>query len=241
MTQEAKDEKRRLIVVGPELLRDALGALFGRYPEVDVVGACAPEDAVAMVRGTSPDIVVMELAARPAEELAVLRALTKLEPPPSVVVLANHCPREKIALAIEAGAAACVAPEDGTAAMLAAINAIRGRRRYMGAAIADLMVRGGPLSPAAEETAGSAEKLTERERQVLQLIAQGRTDREIASQLGLSPRTVHTHRTSIMSKLRVHNAIALVLRAIKLGLVDTSALAYLATRFFHGAFGRGLG
>jgi two-component system uhpT operon response regulator UhpA len=97
-----------------------------------------------------------------------------------------------------------------------AVAAVRENRRHLGPLIRDLLARPRATPPGL---------LTIRERQVLAMIAKGNTDKEIAARLELSPRTIHTYRTSIMSKLRVHNVIALVRRALELGLVTALLIA----------------
>lgn len=204
-----------VLVVGTPLLRDALATLLERRGHLEVVTPGPDEQAAALARAAGPEIVVLELTAD-AGRLSLLRELVRVRPAPRVVLIGNHAAAEHIQAAIDAGAGACVAPEEGYEELMRAVAAVRENRRHLGPVIRDLLARPRPTPPGL---------LTMRERQVLAMIAEGNTDREIAARLELSPRTIHTYRTSVMSKLRVHNVIALVRRALELGLVSALLVA----------------
>jgi DNA-binding NarL/FixJ family response regulator len=207
------------MIVGPPLLQEGLAALLARQRDVEVVGTTSMHEAVTVGERLSPDIVIMELAQHALGAPAVVRSLTNIRPTPRVIIICNQCTRSELTKVIGAGAAACMSWESGPGQLQRALSAVRNGERHLGPKIADLLLAGGHSpSPATEDSGGG--QLTARERQVVALIAQGRTEREIAKELALSPKTVHTHRTNIMNKLHVHNVIALVRRAIQLGLIE---------------------
>jgi two-component system invasion response regulator UvrY len=195
------------MVVAPALYREALSSHLdgGRH---DVVAA-AGDDWVALAAEQSPDAVVIDLT--PGTDRT-----------PRTVVIGGRIGAEQLEGVMAAGADACVSVDDGTAELAAALEEVAAGRRYIGPMIADALVR---RQSGRDLTATPSARLTGRERQVLSLIAEGRTEREVAGELGLSPKTVHTYRTSIMAKFRVHNVITLVRRALDLGLVRGVVLA----------------
>jgi len=232
MAHDVRSEREgsRILVAGSKLLQESITVLLEQRRDLDIAGVGAAADVVALARDLNPELVVMELTPG-GGGIPPLRALGRSSPPVPAVLLVNHCARDEIAAALDAGAAACISVEGGTADLLEAIRAVRERRRYIGPHIADLLMRGAGLPPRTAERGANGEQLTTREREVLALIAEGKTEREIARTLNLSPKTVHTHRTSMMSKMRVHNVIGLVRRAMELGIVQKLAVAVLTLQF----------
>jgi DNA-binding NarL/FixJ family response regulator len=220
------------MVVGAALFQDALATLLERRLDAAMGRAGAAPEAIALARKTSPEIVLVELTPD-GRLLPLLRALGRLRPVPRTILISNHATAETIQAGIEAGAQACISTEGGSAELMKALDAVRENQRYIGPMISGLVMQS-RLPP----VPGLAAELTGRERQVLALVAQGQTERQIAKQLGLSPRTVHTYRTSLMSKLRVHNVIALVRRALDLGLVRSVLLAASLAGLVHPTHGR---
>ena len=197
------------------MLQEGVAALLERQPTLIVVATCPERDAVEIAAVRSPEIVVMEFPGGRRLSLSYVPALTGLRPAPRVVLLARAASRQEIMAASDLGVDACVSEEGGTEQLLLALAAVCRSERYI-----DLMNHVRVRSPPGER--GSiVPTLTRRERDVLALIAQANTERQIARLLGLSPKTVHVHRTSIMKKFAVHNVIALVRRAIRLGLVES--------------------
>jgi DNA-binding NarL/FixJ family response regulator len=206
------------IIVGSRLLQEALAALLARQEGVTVLGTCAVEDAIAMASKWLPDVLLMELPhGRPT--LSYLPGLMKLRPAPRTILVGRNVSPLEITAAVELGVDACVSEDDGYESILEALDTVRRSERYMAPTISDILrAKVPPATVDEREMAGV--KLSQREYQVLSLIAHAKSEPQIASELGLSPKTVHAHRTSIMNKLHVHNGIALIRRAVRLGLVD---------------------
>ncbi len=209
--------RQRLVVAGPRLLQEALPALLAAQPDVDVTAATSVAAVVTVARRTAPDVVVMLLGPRDAGEGQAVRGLKRLRPAPRVVLMTSWAPPERLAELVVAGADACIATDGGCEELLRALAAVREGRRFLSACAADALVHGWERAAAPPREGG---RLSPREREILGFIATGQTEREIGRQLGLSPRTVHAHRTSVMKKLGAHNSISLVRRAVHLGLVE---------------------
>lgn len=216
---EGERARSSVMIVGPRLVQHALGALLGTRPDAQLLGSVELAQALVVARKSAPAVVVVEVPPRGSAHLRMLRGLRRLQPPTAVVLVADYCSREQVTLALDAGAHACISTEDGSDQLLKALDAVRNGERYISPIIARLVMNGSK-SAALEPEMPPLEMLTNRERDVLPLIVQGKTERQIGKDLGLSPKTVHTHRTSIMRKLGVHNVIGLVRRAIQLGLAN---------------------
>lgn len=218
--EQASEGETSVIIVGPRLLQEGLTALLEQRAGVRIAGTCRTGEALAMTSERSPDVVVMELPPQGDQALVELRALAKLRPPPRVIVVGDYCTRERITAALEAGVDACVSTEGGNEELVQGLDAVQRAQRFIGPFVSEILMRRREATGVGGETTGERGRLSTREGEVLALIAKGKTEREIAKQLGLSPKTVHTHRTSIMKKLGAHNVIGLVRRAIELGLVQ---------------------
>ena len=208
------------MIVGTRLLQQSLAALLERQARVTVVGCCSTAEAVAMATERSPDVVVMELRAGGRPVLSQLPALKRLLPAPRLIIVGRDVSPHAVTTAVDLGVDACVSEEDGGEQLVAALDAVRRSERHIGPMISEVLQRGGEQFADPDEHDLARVQLTPREREVLTLIAEAKTERQIATHLGVSPKTVHTHRTSMMHKLGVHNVIALVRRAVRLGLAD---------------------
>lgn len=216
--------KRRLVLVASALLREGLTALLGRLPDVEVLASTGPANALAVVKECAPEIVVIELPAFDDGQSTLPSRLAKMRPAPRVVLVLNGCPRERLLTAL-VGAHACVSVESEGAILAQALDAAHDGRQFISPRIADFIMRGRAGADDEHEIPAGSKALTSREREILSLITDGKTERQIATHLGISPKTIHTHRTSIMTKLGVHNVSTLVRRALELGLVQVVAIA----------------
>jgi DNA-binding NarL/FixJ family response regulator len=131
-------------------------------------------------------------------------------------VLVNRASREQVTKALQAEVDACIAVEGGKTQLFRALDAARQNQRYIGPPISEILIQ----APSPESTRALAtHKVSARERQVLALIAEGRTETDIATVLELSRKTIHAHRTNIMRKLGAHNSAMLIRLAIECGLL----------------------
>jgi DNA-binding NarL/FixJ family response regulator len=206
---------RVLLADDHALMREGLRVLLEADPGVVVVAAVANgRDAVRMARELSPDVAVMDISMPDLNGIEATRQIRSRSPATQVVVLSMHSSREHVHQALAAGALGYLLKESASAEVLSAIRHARAGRRYVSAAI-------GPMSEVVgDDDAGKSPiaSLSVRERQVLQLVVEGKSSAEIARTVHLSPKTVETYRSRLMKKLGVANVAALVKFAVQHGL-----------------------
>jgi two-component system response regulator NreC len=213
---------RIVILESHVVVRDGLTALLGHRDDIEVVAAVADgREALKVVAAETPDVVVMEPATPSTGGMETIRRMSELPSPPRVVALSDYSTGDPVRPALEAGAHAFVSKRGASGLLIDAIHAVHEGRFFMCPIVADVLLRmmASPPSDVAPESTPT-KLLTAREREVLGLIAQGQTDRQIAGLLSLSIKTVNSHRTRIMAKLGVRNVGMLVRRAIELRLIE---------------------
>ncbi len=206
---------RIVIAEDQQLVRQGLAALL-KVEDVEIVGEA--EDgvaAVAMATSLRPDIVLMDLSMPVLDGVDATRRIKRVAPGVRVLILTVANCERRVAEALAAGADGYALKRLGHAELMAAITAVRAGRPYLGPGLDAQVVQDHLDGDAAGGTA-----LTAREREVLQLIAQGLKNREIAEALTIAIKTVETHRTKIMQKLDLHNSAELAAYAIRRGLID---------------------
>ncbi len=199
-----------LIVDDHAVMRDGLTALLGGAG-MEVMGAVSNgREAEQAARELAPEVVIMDLSMPGMNGLEATRAIQSRSPGIQVVVLSMHSTREHVHQALIAGAMGYVLKESAGSEVVAAVRAVCAGRRFISPAIGDV----GPV------TAGSGPlaSLSARERQVLQLVVEGKTSADIARVIHLSPKTVETYRSRLMKKLGVADVATLVKFAIQHGI-----------------------
>lgn len=194
------------------IVREGLRALLGRCSDLTVVGEA--EDGEACVREcekSAPDVVVMDLSMPKLDGVSATRAVSSMGA--KVLVLSMHGGDEYVRPAVRAGAKGFLLKGNGLSQLVDAIRAVARGETYFGAGVSD------PGVVVAKVPTDEDPGLTPREREVLQLVAYGKSSVEIGELLGVSPKTVETHRARLMVKLDAPNSAALVRYAIRLGLV----------------------
>ena len=215
---ESDSKIRVLIVDDHQVVRQGLRTFLELQPQIEVVGEAADGSAaVELVRHLAPDIVLMDLVMPGCDGVSATRRIGQLGLPTRVIVLTSFAEDDKVFPAIQAGAASYllkdVTPED----LLAAIQAVhRGEPRLHPEVARKLMAHisgaGAASSPPTPET------LTERELEVIRLVAEGRSNREIAETLVISEKTVKTHVSHILGKLNLVDRTQLAIHALRSGL-----------------------
>jgi DNA-binding NarL/FixJ family response regulator len=197
------------------VMRDGLKALLRSAPDIEVVGeACDGRDAVRDVLKLRPDLVLMDISMPGLNGIEAVRLLRQRECDARVIMLSMHSSSEHVFRALEAGADGYLLKESAGTEVVAAVRCVYSGRRYMSRAIA-----AEHLDSASAAMPGSPlERLSTRERQVLQLVVEGRSSSEIAGCVHLSPKTVETYRSRMMKKLGVHDVTGLVKFALQHGL-----------------------
>lgn len=204
------------------MVRDGLCALLEKQPGFKVVGSAANgSEAVKMALDLKPDVILMDIA---MPELNGIEATEKIKaalPETQVVILSVHATTEHIYRAFRAGALGYLLKESAGAEAIQAIQAAFEKRRYLTQRIADTVLDSYMLQRSVAKQVSPLESLSQREREVLELVVDGVTSAEIAKQLSLSPRTVETYRSRIMDKLDIHDLPALIRFAIENGITPT--------------------
>lgn len=211
-----------LIVDDHAILREGLRALLSLYPDFEVVGEAEDGlEAINKTRELSPDIVLMDIAMPVLGGLEATLEIRKQSPGSRVVILTQHDDTEYIFPMLKAGAAGYVLKKAVGTELVAALRAVHHGGSFLYPSVAKAVIEG--YVHKGEDTESSYDRLTDRERQVLKLIAEGRTSKEIAELLSLSVKTVIAHRANLMEKLDIHNRTELVKYAIRKGLVQVDA------------------
>jgi len=203
---------RVLIVDDHRIMRDALRMLLASECEV-VAEAADGEQAVAIAARLKPQVVVMDLGMRGIGGLSAAHRISKESRACKVLVLSEHDEEEYVLEALgEAGCAGYVVKTDAAAELLSAVRAVHAGRRYISPTIAPIVLarlrNGAPVN-------ASHATPTRREREVLKLIGEGATTKEIAQRLGISVKTAQAHRDNLKQKLDLRSTAAIVRYAIK--------------------------
>lgn len=208
-----------LIVDDHTLVRDGIRALLALVADVKVVGEAANgREALEQVEKLTPDIVLMDLAMPIMNGLEATRRIRKKFPGTKVLVLTQYEDREYIIPTIEAGARGFVSKMAAFSELATAIQAVYNGGSFLSPMAAAAVVEECQLK-AGEGEADPYQQLTDREREMLKLIAEGYTAKEIADLLVLSVRTVETHKSNLMKKLNIRNKADLIKFAIRKGII----------------------
>jgi DNA-binding NarL/FixJ family response regulator len=198
------------------LVRDGLRAVLAREPDLQLVGEAGDgREALRVAETARPDVAVLDLAMPLLNGLDAARQLAAWDRGPQPILITMHADDRYVLEALRAGVRGYVLKKQAAADLVRAIREVAAGRVYLspgvGAAVAEAIRAGGPLPE---------ERLTSREREVLQLVAEGKTTKEIAAILSVSVKTADSHRTRLMQKLDIHDVAGLTRCAIRLGLVQ---------------------
>lgn len=224
-TRAGSQRIRILIVDDHAILRQALRLMLESEPELEVVGDAANgREAVAMTEKEMPDVVLMDMVMPGLNGLEATRQIRKRCPKTRVLILTGYMEDEQILSALRAGAAGYVVKRSDTEELLLGIRAVHRGNSYFSSAISDGDAINQYLWQAKQEDGKVGyDLLTSREREVLQLIAEGHSNQRIAQELFISVKTVEAHKAHIMSKLHARNRTDLIRYALRKGLVGLDA------------------
>lgn len=210
-----------LLVDDHTIMRDGIKALLSIHDDIEIVGeASEGKEAINMAQDLTPDVVIMDIAMPGMDGLEATRRLIKRNPRIKVLVLTQHDNKEYIFSTIKAGAAGFVTKKALGSELVSAIRAVHSGDSFLYPSAAKTLIE--HYRYQAEKTE-PYDALTAREREILKLIAEGHTSREIANMLFISVKTVVGHRTKIMEKLDLHNRTELIKYAMRKGLVSIEA------------------
>ena len=217
---------RVVLVDDHTLVRAGMRALLDKMPGIDVVAeAIDGREAIQLLGTTQPDIVVMDIAMRGLNGLEATAQIKKDAPQVRVIILSMHANEEYVIQAIHAGAMGYLLKDAATAELELAVRAVARGETYLSPVVSKHVISNylqrvsGDDSEGLRRETSFGDSLTSRQREILQLIAEGHTTREIAETLHLSVKTIETHRTQLMDRLDIHDIAGLVRYAIRTGLI----------------------
>jgi len=209
---------RIILAEDQTIMREGLRSLLEKYPDMEVAAeADTGRTTVALCRQLRPDVVVMDITMPDLNGIEATRQIMAECPGVKVLALSVHSERQFVEGMFEAGASGYLLKDCAARDLASAIRAVAENQTYLSPKIAGLIVEGYVRHLSKTSSTGYA-GLTDREREVLQLLAEGKSRKEIADLLHISPRTVETHRRQIMDKLNLRTNAELTKFAIREGL-----------------------
>lgn len=217
--RETSSRKIRILVVDNQpLIREGLKSAFARYRSTAVVGeASDTETAVANARRLSPDVILLGAGTDRHATIESIQALRTQASDGRILIIGGHSRAEFVLDLLRAGASGYVLDTSATSELLRAIRTVRRGEVFLSPTVARTLAKEDEKSVAVGSTREAPSELSPRESQVLGLIAKGLTNRQIGESLGISTRTVETHRERIMRKLDIHTVAGLTRYAIQHG------------------------
>ncbi len=209
---------RIVLVDDHALVRQGFRRILEEDPGLQVAGeAGSAEEGVALVKQQRPDVVLMDMAMPDANGIQAAREILRERPDTKVLVLSMYSDAQYVRSALDAGVSGYILKSALETDLTRAVRAVAQGQQYLSPELSGVLIKA--LRDRDEPDDDTFDKLTEREKQVLQYIAHGKSNKEIAAILGLSVNTIAVHRANLMSTLGVHKAAELVLYAVRKGLV----------------------
>jgi len=215
-------KRRVLIAEDHALLREGLKALLSADPDIDVVGEVADgRDAIRLAGTLAPDLILMDLTMPGIHGTEAILEIKKRYPATKILALTVHKTEEYIRETLQAGADGYALKDATYAELMTAVKCVLSGKTYLSPDVSEKIISGYLGGGKAQSTDSAWNSLTHREREVLKLIAEGRTNKHIADYLSVSVKTVEKHRSNLMRKLGQHNAATLTAFAIEKGLLSS--------------------
>jgi DNA-binding NarL/FixJ family response regulator len=198
------------------ILRKGVRSVLAQDPDIVVAGEAGDgPEAVRLAEELGPDVVVMDIAMPGLNGLDAAAQIARRARRTAVIILSMYSDEEYLVRAVSAGVRGYLLKDSAEPDLVRAVRAVAAGNTFFSPAIADLLFDEYLLRLERREVQDSYDLLTDREKQVLQLLAEGRTNKEVASALALGVSTVETHRLNLMQKLDLHNTAELVLYAVR--------------------------
>jgi two-component system, NarL family, response regulator NreC len=203
------------------VVRQGLRLLLEQYPELVVVGEAANgREAVTMAASLSPQVVVLDVAMPILNGIEAAEQILKVNSQVGIILLTMHADESYVLRALHAGVKGYLLKESAEEDLLSAIKSVANGKPFFSKAINEVLLEDYMRVLKQQGLSDTFDLLTVREKEVLQLLAEGRTNKEVATLLDVSPYTVESHRTNLMQKLNVHNTAEIVLYAVRKRLVS---------------------
>jgi two-component system, NarL family, response regulator NreC len=211
---------RILIADDHGIVRQGLRLILEQRPQYEVVGeATDGREAVALATELKPDIIIMDIAMRHLNGLDATAQILEHLPETKVIVLSMYAEEGYLLRALSAGVRAYLLKDNAEADLFRALEVVQSGKPFFSPAISELLVEDYIRALKERGLSDSYDLLSPREKEVLQLLAEGQTNKEVAAVLGLSPHTVDTHRANLMQKLNLKNLADLIIYAVRKKLI----------------------
>jgi DNA-binding NarL/FixJ family response regulator len=202
-----------------KIVFDSLKSLLDRQPDMEVVGGAENgRVAVEQVHELKPDVVIMDVTMPNLNGIEATRQITGQYPEIKVVALSMHADKQFVTGILSAGASGYLTKNCSFDELVKAVRLVAENKKYLCPDVTGIVIEES-LSGASDKGSSATDLLTSREREILQLLAEGKTIKQIAEQLFLSIKTIYTHRDQIMKKLHVENMAELTKLALRDGLI----------------------
>jgi DNA-binding NarL/FixJ family response regulator len=216
--------KTRILVADDhEVVRRGLCSLLEAQSDWEICGeASTGREAVEKAQQLKPDIVILDIGMPSLSGLEATRQIVKAIPQAKVLILTLHDSDQVVSEVLNAGARGFLLKSDAARDLVAAVEALRRGKTYFTSKVAAMVLEGYLKSGIAAPAPPSSDRLTPREREIVQLLAEGNTTKQVAVVLGVSVKTAETHRSNVMRKLQLHSVSELVLYAVRNNLVHVA-------------------
>ncbi len=215
-------KKLRILLADDHIvMRTGLRALLERQPNLEVVGESENgRETVALAASLSPDVVVMDVGMPVMNGIEATQTIVTQCPTTAVVILSMHADESYVMRALKAGARGYLLKDSAAADLMGAIQAISQGKSFFSPKVSRILAEDYVRVLKQKGAVDTYDLLTSREREILQLLAEGKTNKDVATALNISPYTVETHRSHILQKLNLHNSAELVLYAVRKGIIS---------------------
>jgi two-component system response regulator NreC len=215
-------KKLRILLADDHIvMRTGLRALLERQPNLEVVGESENgRETVALAVSLRPDVVVMDVGMPVLNGIEATQMIVTQCPTIAVVILSMHADESYVMRALKAGARGYLLKDSGAADLIGAIQAVSQNKSFFSPKVSRILAEDYIRVLKQKGAVDSYDLLTSREREILQLLAEGKANKEVATDLNISPYTVETHRSHIMEKLNLHNPAELILYAVRKGIIS---------------------
>ncbi len=212
---------RVLVADDHTMIRSGLRHLLEREPGIEVVGEAADgREALDAVEHLLPDVVMLDIAMPKLNGIDVCRHIAAKQPKTSVIILSMHSDEAYVLKALKAGARGYLLKDSAESDIVNAVRAVSNGKAYFSPEISRMLVDDYIRQLQLRGVEDSYELLSTREREIFQLLAEGRSNKEISAMLNVSPYTVETHRGNIFEKLNLHSLPELILYAVRKGVIS---------------------
>ena len=215
-------KKLRILLADDHIvMRSGLRALLDRQPNLEVVGESENgRETVALAASLKPDVVVMDVGMPILNGIEATQTIVTQNPTIAVVILSMHADESYVMRALKAGARGYLLKDSGAADLISAIQAVSQNKSFFSPKVSRILAEDYIRVLKQKGAVDTYDLLTSREREILQLLAEGKANKEVATALNISPYTVETHRRHILEKLNLHTPAELILYAVRKGIIS---------------------